>query len=106
VAVNVAEELVVGCGADEVSLQSLSQLRAPSWNPDDLPHRFNLNKEYSSHGSVCRPESIDSALCAAELVLWHDSLQDLECGIPELVVLSIEQNNETGGLGVEGGQRL
>jgi len=64
---------------------------------------FNLNKKYSTHSSVRGPKPIDSALCAAELLLGHDSLQDLECGIPELVVLSIEQNNETGGLGVKGG---
>lgn len=57
--------------------------------------------EGGTHRSVCRLESTDPACGASELVLGHNSLQDIERQVPEFVMLGVEQHDEARGLGVE-----
>lgn len=101
VAVNVAEGLVVGCAGHMSSVFNLCRTQIRSLTSLTFLISNPTHNELGTYSSVRSLESVDPALCAAELVLRHDGLQDLECGIPELVVLGIKQHHEAGGLRVE-----
>lgn len=54
---------------------------------------------YSAVGGL---EAVDLLLGAVELVLRSKGLQDLDNVVPELLVVLVQQDNEAGGLAVEG----
>lgn len=54
---------------------------------------------YSAVGSA---EAADLLLGAFELVLGGEGLEDLDNVVPELLVVLVQEDNETSGLGVEG----
>ena len=56
----------------------------------------------NTHGPVRLPEPDHPPLCVLELVGGQLHLVDLHDGIPELLVLFLEHDDDAGGLGVEG----
>lgn len=54
---------------------------------------------YSAVGSL---EAVDLLLGAVKLVLGSEGLEDVDDVVPELFVVLVEQDDEAGGLGVEG----
>ena len=54
---------------------------------------------YSAVGGL---EAVDLLLGAVELVLRSKGLQDLDNVVPELLMVLVQQDNEAGGLAVEG----
>lgn len=55
-----------------------------------------------AYGSVACAEARDAVAGRLPLVLGHDGFQDVAHDVPELVVLVLEEEDQAGGLGVEG----
>lgn len=59
-----------------------------------------------TYGSVGTLEHVELLLGGTPLGLWDNWLQDIGVEVPELVVLAVGEEDDTGGLGVEGGWDL
>lgn len=57
---------------------------------------------WDTYGSVAGAEASDAVASVLPGVLGHNGLQDVAHDVPELVVLVLQQEHETGRLGVEG----
>ena len=64
----------------------------------------SLREFASAYSSVAGAEASNAVAGALPGVLRHDGLEDVADDIPELVVLVLEKEDETGRLGVEGGR--
>lgn len=58
-------------------------------------------KSSETHRSICGLESANLLRRLGEVLLRSQGLEDLEDIVPELLVVLVEQDDETGGLGVE-----
>lgn len=68
----------------------------------DLHSDGNIRKRSNTYCSVTSLESGDSLLCSGELVLGGKRLQNLKGIVPKLIMVLVQQHNETGALRVEG----